>query len=183
MGEFNQALAEHILAHPTLVVAPTSHATRQGRHTGELLAEPKGPVAGLEARINEAVAAYIRALPQDPDHPFLANPPERWRLTAWSVVLEAQGHQVPHIHPAWLSGVYYVKVPQVVASDEARRAGWIEFGRPNPQIPATVEPEIRAYRPEEGLMVLFPSYFYHHTVPFETGEQRISIAFDVLRDN
>jgi hypothetical protein len=29
-------------------------------------------------------------------------------------------------------------------------------------------------------MVLFPSYFYHRTVPFESDEVRISIAFDVL---
>jgi hypothetical protein len=35
-------------------------------------------------------------------------------------------------------------------------------------------------RPEEGLMVLFPSYFYHGTVPLESDEVRISIAFDVI---
>ncbi len=29
-------------------------------------------------------------------------------------------------------------------------------------------------------MFLFPSYFYHGTVPIETDEQRISIAFDVI---
>ena len=29
-------------------------------------------------------------------------------------------------------------------------------------------------------MVLFPSYFYHRTLPFESDEVRISIAFDVL---
>ncbi len=29
-------------------------------------------------------------------------------------------------------------------------------------------------------MVLFPSYFYHRTIPFESDEQRISIDFDVM---
>jgi hypothetical protein len=43
-----------------------------------------------------------------------------------------------------------------------------------------VAPEVRAVQPEEGMMILFPSYFYHRTVPFETGETRISIAFDVM---
>ena len=28
-------------------------------------------------------------------------------------------------------------------------------------------------------MVLFPSYFYHRTVPFTGTDERISIAFDV----
>ena len=37
-------------------------------------------------------------------------------------------------------------------------------------------------RPEEGLIVLFPSFFFHRTIPFESAEERISVAFDVLRE-
>ncbi len=183
LDDFNGALAEHILNHPTLVFAPTSHATRHGRHTGELLVEPKGPMADLERMLNAAVEAYIRDHPADPGHPLLADPPKRWKLTVWSVVMGAQGHQVAHIHPAWLSGCYYPRVPGLVASSQEAHAGWIEFGRPGVQIPYTVEPEIRAYQPKEGLVVLFPSYFYHHTVPYESDAERISIAFDVLRQD
>ncbi len=51
------------------------------------------------------------------------------------------------------------------------------------QIPYTVEPEIRSYQPKEGLVVLFPSYFYRHTVPCACDEERITIAFDVLRQD
>ncbi len=29
-------------------------------------------------------------------------------------------------------------------------------------------------------MFLFPSYFYHRTVPFENEQNRISIAFDIM---
>ena len=59
-------------------------------------------------------------------------------------------------------------------------AGWIEFGRPQPEFRCKVEPEVKLFQPEEGLMFLFPSYFYHGTMPIETEEQRISIAFDVI---
>ena len=59
------------------------------------------------------------------------------------------------------------------------QAGWIEFGQPNPKFPLAKEPELWTFQPEEGLMLLFPSYFYHRTVPFEAAEERISIAFDV----
>ena len=45
---------------------------------------------------------------------------------------------------------------------------------------ATREPEVRLFKPEEGLMILFPSYFYHRTIPFEAEDVRISISFDVL---
>jgi uncharacterized protein (TIGR02466 family) len=95
----------------------------------------------------------------------------------------AQGHQVPHIHPgAVISGVYYVKVPSVVAKPDRDHAGWIEFGRPDPRHDCRVEPEVRRLQPREGRMVLFPSYLYHRTIPFATDEQRISIAFDVMAE-
>ncbi len=180
--DFNAALADHVCAHPTLVSAPASHATRKGKHSGELLVEPKGPVAVLETMIRGAVEDYARSLPRDPAHPFLARPPRRFGLAAWGVVMESQGHQIPHVHPsAWLSGVYYVRLPGVIAAPGEGRAGWIEFGRPPEHFHCAAEPEVRSIRPEEGLMLLFPSYVYHHTVPFDSAETRISIAFDVLR--
>jgi len=183
MAELNAALAEHIVAHQTLVYAPASHATRAGKHTGELLIAPKGPVAALEELMNEAVADYITQLPVDPAHPFLATRPSRYRLTAWAIVLQAEGHQIPHNHPsAWLSGVYYVQLPAIVAMPGQQQAGWIEFGRPPDHFHTTVEAEVRAFQPEEGLMLLFPSFIYHRTVPFESAETRISIAFDVVPD-
>ena len=181
MDAFNDALAEHAIGHPSLVTAPTRHATRLGKHSGELLAEPKGPVAELEGKIREAVEAYMAALPAGPAHPFLDSRPKRFGLAAWCVILEGPGHQVPHIHPrAWLSGVYYVRVPAVVAQLGRDHAGWIEFGRPPDHFHLAAEPELEYVRPEPGLMLLFPSYFYHRTVPAEAPGTRISIAFDVL---
>jgi hypothetical protein len=35
-------------------------------------------------------------------------------------------------------------------------------------------------RPVEGLLVLFPSYLYHRTIPFEGDAPRISVAFDFV---
>ena len=181
LDEFNTALAEHVRQHPTLVYAPSRHATRFGKHSGELLAEPKGPVIYLEETIRAAVEAYIGSLPPDPEHPFVNNPPRHFGLTAWSIVLEGRGHQVPHIHPsAWLSGVYYVQLPEIISQPGQGEAGWIEFGRPPEHFHCTVEPKVRAIQPEPGLMLLFPSYFYHRTVPFESADLRISISFDVL---
>jgi tetratricopeptide (TPR) repeat protein len=178
---FTAALAEHLCAHPSLVDAPSSHATRQGKHSGELLTEPKGPMVGWEASLREALEAYRSALPDDSSHPFVANKPSRYRLTAWSVVLESQGHQVAHIHPsAWMSGVYYVALPDSVATSTHDAEGWIEFGEPPDHYHGKLEPELKLVKPREGLLVLFPSYFYHRTIPFDAAGRRISIAFDVL---
>ncbi|MCZ6606099.1 MAG: putative 2OG-Fe(II) oxygenase, partial [Alphaproteobacteria bacterium] len=150
----------------------------------EILGGPKGPAAALEGMIRSAVEDYenhMESWPARSSHPFIATRPRRWRLTAWAVVLETQGYQTAHIHPdGWLSGVYYVKIPAAIGTAGQGQAGWIEFGRPRAHYHCTREPEVKAFRPEEGLMMVFPSYFYHRTIPFEAAEQRISIAFDVL---
>lgn len=183
LADFNAALARHILDHPSLTVAPASHATRLGKHSGELLVEPKGPMAVFEDMLRGAVEEYRAALTPDTSHPFLANGPASFGLSAWSIVLEGHGYQVPHIHPAaWLSSVYYARVPDIVDAPGQDHAGWIEFGRPADDFQSTVEPELRLYQPREGLLLLFPSYFHHRTVPFVSPQTRISISTDVLRE-
>ena len=181
IAALNDALARHILNHESLIDAPTSRATRDGRHTGELLTDGAAPIRGFEALLRGAVASYLAQQPADFEHPHLANRPAEWRLTAWSIVLEGHGHQVPHIHPsAWLSGVYYAQVPDIVRDGDASRAGWIEFGVPGDEYHWTAPPRLRSIKPEPGLMVLFPSYFFHRTIPFAAAGTRISVAFDVL---
>ena len=184
MAAFNAALADHVCNHPTRSFEPPNKATRRGTQTRELLVEPKGPVAALERMIIGAVEDYLGILPAMAAHPFAAATPSDWWLTAWATILDSGGHQAPHIHPAaWLSGVYYVQVPSAVTADDPGHAGWIEFGRPDPGYNATVEPDVRLIRPEPGRIVLFPSYFYHRTLPFEASDYRISIAFDVMRED
>ena len=181
VADFNKALAHQVCAHPTLEFERAGHATRFGGHTGDLLLDPQGPVAALKELMEGGVEDYMRAMPEDKSHPFPASRPDRWKLTAWAVVMDTRGHQAPHIHSAaWLSGVYYVQLPNIGNLPEQGQAGWIEFGRPQAEFRCKVEPEVKLFQPEEGLMFLFPSYFYHGTVAIETEEQRISIAFDVI---
>lgn len=178
IAEFNAALAAHVENHPSVQFAPADHATQDGYHTGELMLEPMGPIRGLEEAIRAAVDQYRHDHPVDPQHPFLQRAPESFGLNIWAIILQQAGHQVPHIHPgAWLSGVYYPKLPPVIGDNS--QAGWIEFGRPPEVYTGDVEPDVIMIRPEEGLMLLFPSYMYHRTIPFTGDGTRISIAFDI----
>jgi tetratricopeptide (TPR) repeat protein len=182
IADFNAAIARFALQHPTLVQEPRNNATKDGKHTADLLTRPKGPMPGLVQAIESTLLQYLQGLPQDLAHPFAAQRPANWRLSAWAVVMEGQGYQVPHIHPqAWLSGVYYARVPPGIAAADTEHAGWIEFGEPLPEFRCTKRADLRLIRPEEGLMLLFPSYFYHRTLPFHARETRISFAFDVVR--
>jgi len=183
MRDFNAALAQHALTHPTLALPPESsphYHCPTLRITDEFLAEPKGPAAALERMMQQATANYLAALAPDPlCHPFVAKPPRRWQLTSWAAVLDRQGNLLPHIHyDGYVSGVYYCQLPELVSSTDQREAGWFELGRLPDRFRSAATPAIRTVQPREGMMILFPSYFYHRTVPFEAPEVRISIAFD-----
>jgi len=181
IADFNRALSEHLMGHPTLTSAPTSHATRNGFHSGELLAEPRGPFVAFRDIIIDAFHRYRRQFVGEASHPFLDCCPDEFEISVWGVVMQEMGHQVPHIHPAaWLSGVYYVEVPSTVSDANGGHAGWIEFGRPPGDLHAQHTPETKLFQPEEGKMLLFPSHFYHRTLPLSGDRRRISIAFDVM---
>lgn len=180
LDKFNDALSAHVLEHESLRYEPSGHATRHGHHTANLLQYAKGPVAELERAVDNAVASYRKLLARFPDHPVCAAAPRDWRLALWSVVMGSQGHQLPHIHPsAWLSGVYYARIPRGVSSDDQAQAGWIEFGRPPQHLAGAARFPVRRLVPREGRMFLFPAFFYHQTIPLQSDEPRISLAFDV----
>ena len=183
LAGFNDALARHVRSHPSLKFAPPEHATRGGRHSGDLLTKPKGPMAAFERIVGVSFDRYVATLPTGLNHPFLARMPSRWSLSIWGLVLPAQGYQVPHIHHSgWISGCYYVQVSEAVAEPEEGHEGWIEFGRPQSIYHTSAPPNVHLVRPEEGLMVLFPSFFFHRTIPFNADVDRICIAFDIEPD-
>lgn len=180
LGSFNAALVEHVLNHPTLVEAPASYSTMNGRHTSELFTGDLGPMADFEKVIRAAEAAYRDHVPVDLTQSWRAQRPKKTTLNCWSVVMNSQGHQLSHIHPSgWLSGVYYPRLPDVIEDNDPKHEGWIEFGRTTDNYSGKKDPDVRVYQPREGLMVLFPSYFYHRTIPFHSDQLRFSIAFDI----
>jgi tetratricopeptide (TPR) repeat protein len=186
LGAFNAELARYIYRHPTLLPDPPGLATKGGRQSLEILNSAEAPVAALKRFIEDAVGAYLATALGTSANPFAPPPFEAWHLNAWAVVLRASGYQTPHFHPpAMVSGVYYVQIPEVVRAGQAGEAGFIKFGPPLDSISgATAEdtPLTRALRPEEGMIVLFPSYFWHCTMSFESQEDRICVAFDVISD-
>jgi hypothetical protein len=59
--------------------------------------------------------------------------------------------------------------------------GILSFGAPGmlttPSLPAEL-----SVAPEVGLLELFPSYFWHGTLPFHSDHPRLTVAFDAVPD-
>lgn len=168
--------------HSTLE-APGDQSLRNGTQTaGALFDRPDDAVRRFRRAVTGAAARAVEHLPDDPTHPFLSRKSTRFRFSgSWSVLLrEGGGHHVPHFHSeGWMSSAYYAQLP-VRADGGGANEGWIEFGRPPPIFNLNLGPR-RLVEPKEGLLVLFPSYMWHGTLPFGAGE-RLTAAFDYLPD-
>ncbi len=182
VSAFNAALTRQVLEHPTLRAVPPGDPRYHCptlRQTEEFCAEPTGPSAALRNLVASAIDGYITKLQRAlPDHPFVAGAARRFTLKSWATVLDGEGNLEPHVHyGSYVSAVYYPKIPSQMAA-ERHGDGGLEFGGGPARFPCRVKRPARTIEPHEGLLVLFPSYFYHRTAPFQAAEPRIAIAFD-----
>ncbi len=178
LADFNAELARAVSGSATLHAEVT---TVNGLDTtSDLLNSPESCIGALRGFIYSEIERRLRELP-GAGHPFAVTAPKRWRTESWGVKMWRQGHQVTHIHQkAWLSGVYYVQLPEIVRPGQKGNDGWIEFGRGPSDLYTVGQPETRLIQPVEGMLITFPSYVWHRTIPFEAARDRISIAFDVI---
>jgi Putative 2OG-Fe(II) oxygenase len=103
-----------------------------------------------------------------------------WRFNgSWSVRLRTSGHHRNHVHPrGWISSACYIELPDCMHRADTDE-GILTFGQPSLTTMPALAPE-NAVRPAVGMLVLFPSYFWHGTVPFCSDQPRLTVAFDAV---
>lgn len=163
---------------------PMQQSLRGGSQTpGRLFGRPDPVIEAARQSLLRAVEGWIATLPDDRDHPFLGCKRPRVRIGgSWSVKLWSSGKHANHTHSmGWMSSAFYVSLPPSVRTptSDARPAGAIQFGQPPEELGLGLPPR-RMVRPEIGKLVLFPSYMWHGTVPFQDAAPRMTIAFDMV---
>ena len=153
---------------------------RGGTQTdGPLFSRLEPQIRALRAAVVEAVEAYVSQLPPvDARHPLLSCRRGRGvRFSgSWSVRLRESGFHVPHVHPqGWISSALYIVLPDETGAGD--HSGWLQIGEPPPTLGTEITPSV-LIEPKPGRLVLFPSWMWHGTRPFSSGE-RLSVAFDV----
>lgn len=152
-------------------------SNRGGWHSkGNLFSGEAECVRTLRGHVRTAIVTATRQLA-----PKFKLSEHEMKLFAWMNVNPPHGFNAPHTHPgAHWSGVYYVSQPEV----EEGNSGMIEFLTPRtdlPQMRLLKAPAFRSkkkIRPEPGEIVIFPSYLVHWVYPNESGEERVTIAFN-----
>lgn len=164
---------------------PLGQSLRGGTQTRGILFHRTEPLlAELHQAIRDTLEVHRTGFPaRDDTHPLLRHRDTPWKLAgSWSVRLAgAKGsmgdYHTAHIHPQGiLSSALYLVVPE--EAHGAGQQGWLEVGRPPPDLRLDLPP-IRAIEPKEGHLALFPSTLYHGTTGFGSSE-RMTVAFDVV---
>ena len=99
----------------------------------------------------------------------------------WAIINKKDNFNISHIHPnCFLSAAYYVKAP--------KDCGNIHFYEPNevkkfhrPPVEKLTELSSSGFsiKPEEGNLLIFPSYLYHDVGKSLSEDDRIVISFNV----
>jgi tetratricopeptide (TPR) repeat protein len=176
---FFDELAARLTDMHTMREHPAEQSLRGGTQTRGNLFERKHPlVQRLIAQIRTGVTNRLRELPDDPRHPFLSRKTKEIAFAgSWSVRLRSAGFHISHIHQrGWMSSALYVSLPPEVGQGDA---GALAFGVPDAALGLNLPPR-RVERPQVGRLVIFPSYFWHGTLPFESEQPRLTVAFDAL---
>jgi tetratricopeptide (TPR) repeat protein len=109
---------------------------------------------------------------------FIRKWPNEYRLYGWLISMKSGGELLPHIHEnGWLSGSIYINVPANSKNDSGKLV--VALGKDSDATNARQNPK-KIMEVVTGSMALFPASLMHHTIPFESEEERIVLAFDVV---
>jgi len=136
----------------------------------------------LKGCVNKTVIDYFRHLGMDY--------PINWSVQAWANINRLGDYHDAHNHPhAYLSGTYYVRVPEPggeIGTRKDLRSGCITFYDPRGAVNMAAikhDPYIEAeytLRPTAGTILLWPAFLYHFVHPNLSAEPRVSISFNVV---
>jgi predicted Zn-dependent protease len=147
--------------------------------TQDLSRNPDAAIQALFKSFAAPIREYLRHVGQGTD-PLRRRNEGTWKFNgSWSVRLRTAGHHRSHVHPrGWISSACYVELPDCMKSARTDE-GALTFGQPSILTTPTLTTE-HAVRPGVGMLVLFPSYFWHGTVPFKSEQSRLTVAFDAV---
>ena len=105
--------------------------------------------------------------------------PTEYSLYGWLISMKSGGELKPHIHGnGWLSGSLYINVPPKSKAESGSLV--VSLGEEKDATDSRINVE-KIINVVTGSLVLFPASLTHYTIPFESEEERIVLAFDVIQ--
>ena len=144
--------------------------------SGNLFANEDFNTKEIQKIIHTEIKKYFLKF-KDSKEGFIKNWPNNYNLKGWLICLKKGGKLKAHMHESgWLSGSIYVNVPQKLQTDSGNLVVCIDENE-NEKNNNKYKKSIDVV---SGSLCLFPSSLLHYTIPFDTEEERIVLAFDMM---
>ena len=115
---------------------------------------------------------------KDSQEGFIKNWPTEYSLYGWLISMKSGGKLRPHFHEkGWISGSIYINVPTKKKLDSGNLVVCIDDKE---YLPNENQSSIKSIDVVTGSLCIFPASLLHYTIPFESTEDRIVLAFDVV---
>ena len=153
--------------------------TKGYQTAGNLFLTTHTSIKKLEECIAKKITLYRDSI--GPNCGINSHFPTKYTLYGWAVNITSGGKLNRHMHKeGWISGCVYLQIPP----KKSERDGAILFTISNDNYPqAKKPPKETTLSIKERMICLFPSSLHHGTIPFESNERRICVAFDIIPKN
>lgn len=144
---------------------------------GNLLKRSEASFQKLAELIRAQVLAYQHHFADSPYELISSFPREIDFASSWYLRMKKGGYLTSHIHEeGWISGCVYLNLPEKHNQHEGSfeySTDGDDYPRLHDDFPSTIVDQ------QIGDLVLFPSSLFHRTIPFQSEQERICVAFDV----
>ena len=144
---------------------------------GNLLQRSESSFQQLAALIRAQVKNYQRQFAGSSDALIRRFPKDIAFASSWYLRMKQGGYLTSHIHEeGWISGCVYLKLPDKQHAHEGSfeySTDGDDYPRLHDDFPSQIVDQA------VGDLVLFPSSLFHRTIPFNSDQERVCIAFDI----
>ena len=142
--------------------------------TGDLFSQKNDLVKEIKDIIILEVKKYQTHF-KDSKEGLIKSWPTDFNIKGWLINMKSGGKLKPHMHEqGWLSGSVYINVPPKIKTDSGNLVVCIDEEENNSKNTQKIIDVVT------GSLCLFPSSLHHYTIPFDSNENRIVLAFDVI---
>lgn len=143
--------------------------------------EDDSALAALDSALAGLADDHVRAIARS-GHPYGDLAPSRWQLINGKAMRPEDLAEWRYGGKGYLSGLY-IPATGGAASDDGSYAGWLEFGPPTVD-DSVAESATRRVSPRDGLLLLFPSWFWHRLIPptARSADKWVALAFDLAAE-
>lgn len=170
-------VAKNILAADSVEYKNQGHLTNGIQTAGNFFTQEGDFIDNIKGIIYSEIKKYLANFKNSKEG-FIEKWPSDYELKGWLVSMNSGGKLSAHMHDVgWITGSVYINIPPKSMGNSGNLVLCTE------ELKYITDESLefqKIINVNTGSLCLFPSSLLHYTIPFESTEERIVLAFDVI---